>query len=136
MKCLLDVNALVALGVTEHEFHDRVVAWVRGLRSKGILELATCSITEIGFVRILAQSRPYGFTAATARALLLRMKAQDVAIFTFIPDNHDISHIPGWVKFPKQITDGHLAQLARANGAIFATLDGKIPGAFLIPENK
>jgi len=38
-----------------------------------------------------------------------------------------------WVKTPKQITDGHLAQLAKANGAILATLDGRIPGAFLIP---
>lgn len=133
MKCLLDVNALVALGITEHEFHDRVTTWIRHLRSKGVLDLATCSITELGFVRILAQTRPYGFTVPTARALLLRMKAQDVVTFTFIPDDHDISQIPGWVKFPKQVTDGHLVQLANANGAIFATLDGRIPGAFLIP---
>ena len=136
MKCLLDVNALVALGITEHEFHNQVTTWVRGLRSKGILELATCSITELGFVRILAQTQPYGFTAPTARALLLRMKAQDAAIFTFIPDDHDISYIPGWVKFPKQISDGHLVQLAKANGAVFATLDRGIPGAFLIPGDK
>ena len=136
MKCLLDVNALVALGITEHQFHDRVTTWVRGLRSKGILELATCSITELGFVRILAQTQPYGFTAPTARVLLLRMKARDAAIFTFVPDNHDISHIPDWVNFPKQITDVHLAELARANGAVLATLDRGIPGAFLIPEDK
>jgi hypothetical protein len=29
MKYLLDVNALVALGLIHHEFHDRVAAWVR-----------------------------------------------------------------------------------------------------------
>jgi hypothetical protein len=56
--------------------------------------------------------------------------------FTFISDDHDISHIPAWVKTAKQTTDGHLAQLAKAKGAILATLDGKIPGAFLIPTLK
>jgi len=36
----------------------------------------------------------------------------------------------------KQTTDGHLAQLAKAKGAVLATLDGKIPGAYLIPAQK
>ena len=53
MKYLLDVSTLVALGVSEHEFHGRVTTWVGGLRSSGISELLTCSITELGFVRIL-----------------------------------------------------------------------------------
>jgi hypothetical protein len=53
-----------------------------------------------------------------------------------IADTHDISHLPEWVKTPKQITDGHLLQLARANGAVLATLDRRIPGAFLIPTQK
>jgi predicted nucleic acid-binding protein len=136
MKCLVDVNALVALGVVEHEFHDRVTIWVDGLRSKGAFELLTCSITELGFVRVLAQTQLYGFAVHTARALLLQMKAQDAAIFTFVPDDHDIFHIPGWAKTPKQITDGHLAQLAKANGPVLATLDRKIPGSFLIPRNE
>jgi uncharacterized protein len=133
MKCPFDVSALVAFGVTEHEFHDRVTTWVRALSSRGILDLATCSITELGFVRVLAQTAPYGFTVATARALLLQIKARHPEVFTFIPDDQDISQIPGWVKNPKHITDGHLAQLAKSHGAIFATLDAGIPGGFLIP---
>ena len=136
MKYLLDVSALLAFGTIDHEFHERVAAWIRGLTSNAVLELATCSITELGFVRVVAQTPRYGFTAPEARALLLQIKARQAAIFMFIPDNHDISHIPGWVKFPKQITDGHLAELARANGAVLATLDRGIPGAFLIPEDK
>jgi len=103
MKCLLDVSALVALGVVEHEFHRQVVAWVRASRSNGSLELLTCSITELGFVRVLAQTKPYGFTVATARALLLRMKTEDEALFTFVADNQGVSELPGWVKHPKQI---------------------------------
>jgi uncharacterized protein len=136
VKYFLDVNALVALGLLEHELHERVARWVSGRASKGALELATCSITELGFVRVLTQAPQYGLTVSQARTLLQRLKAGEAVKFTFIPDDHDVSHLPAWVKAAKQITDGHLAQLAAANEAILATLDRKIPGAFLIPEAK
>jgi predicted nucleic acid-binding protein len=136
MKYLLDVNVLVALGFLQHEFHERVASWVRTLASRGIPELATCSITELGFLRVLAQAPQYGFTIAHARTLLLRLRTGNSLRFTFIPDDHDVSHIPVWVKTAKQITDGHLVQLAKAKNAILATLDEKIPGAFLIPAQR
>jgi uncharacterized protein len=133
MTYLLDVNALVALGFLQHEFHERVARWIRALISEGPPELATCSITELGFVRVLAQAEQYELSLAQARALLLYLKSSEVVRFAFIPDDHDIAHIPAWVKTARQTTDGHLAELARAKGAILATLDGRIPGAFLIP---
>jgi len=136
MTFLLDVNALVALGFLQHEFHQRVAGWVHAMALKAVPELATCAITELGFVRVLAQAPQYGLAISQARNLLLRLKAADTLKFTFIQDTHDISHLPGWVKTPKQITDGHLAQLAKANSAILATLDGRIPGAFLIPAGR
>jgi predicted nucleic acid-binding protein len=134
MKFLLDVNALVALGFLQHEFHGRVANWVHALASNGVPELATCSITELGFIRVLAQAAQYGFSVSQARAVLLRLKKGDVLKFSLIPDDHDVTHLPAWVKTARQTTDGHLAQLARANGAILATLDRKIRGAFLIPD--
>ncbi len=97
------------------------------------MELATCAITELGFVRVLAQAPLYGFTVAQARDLLVRLKKADVVKFTFIVDHHDLTHLPSWVKTPKQLTDGHLLALAKANGAALATLDRGIPGAVLIP---
>ena len=136
MKYLLDVNSLVALGFLQHEFHEGVASWVHTLASRGVPELATCSITELGFVRVLAQAPQYGFTIAHARTLLLRLKTGNSLKFTFIPDDHDVSHIPAWVKTAKQTTDGHLAQLAKAKNAILATLDERIPGAFLIPTQR
>jgi uncharacterized protein len=136
MKYLLDVNALVALGFLEHEFHGRVASWVRKLSQKGVPELATCSITELGFVRVLMQASQYGFNIAHAHELLLQLKSGTVLKFTFIIDDQDVSHLPGWVKSAKQTTDGHLAQLAKANGAVLATLDTGIPGAYLIPSKK
>lgn len=131
MIYLLDVNALVALGFINHEFHDRVASWVQSRNSPS---LASCSITELGFVRVLAQAPAYGFTVAQARTLLLRLKSARAARLTFIPDEHDVSHLPGWVRAPKQITDGHLGKLASANGALLATLDENIPGSYLIPK--
>ena len=131
MMYLLDVNVLLALGFQNHEFHRQVALWVR---SEQPAHLATCSITELGFVRVLAQAPGYGLAIGHARTLLLRLKESVSPRFTFINDSHDVSHLPSWVKTAKQITDGHLAQLAKANGAVLATLDRKIPGAFLVPE--
>jgi uncharacterized protein len=132
MTYLLDVNVLVALGFQQHEFHGRVAQWVK---KESPLHFATCAITELGFVRVLAQAPSYGLVVSQARALLSQLKASDFLHWIFISDNRDISHLPAWVKSAAQITDGHLAELARANGALLATLDRKIPGSFLIPES-
>jgi predicted nucleic acid-binding protein len=134
MKYLLDVNALVALGIVEHNFHHSVTSWVRSLRSRSRVTLLTCSITELGFVRILSNKKAYGFTVATAGAMLHRVKVHDKDLFLFVSDGLDASKLPDWVEFSSQITDGHLAQLASEHGAALATLDRRIPGAFLIPE--
>jgi len=84
--------------------------------------------------RVLAQAPAYGLTIAQARALLLRLKEGRASRLTFTPDEHDVSHLPAWVKAPKQITDGHLSKLASAKGAVLATLDESIPGSYLIPR--
>jgi predicted nucleic acid-binding protein len=131
MIYLLDVNALVALGFINHEFHDRVAAWVQSQKS---LNLASCPITELGFVRVLAQAPAYGFTVTQARTLLVRLKEARASPLGFIPDEHDVPHLPAWVRAPKQITDGHLSKLAVANAAVLATLDENIPGSYLIPK--
>jgi uncharacterized protein len=131
MIYLLDVNALVALGFINHEFHARVAYWVQSSNSA---QLASCPITELGFLRVLAQAPAYGFTVAQARTLLLRLKQARSSRLMFIPDEHDVSHLPGWVRAPKQITDGHLSKLANAKGAVLATLNESIPGSYLIPR--
>jgi len=129
VRYLLDVNALIALGIFHHRFHDRVNAWITSQQGERWL---TCSITELGFARVVAQVPDYGFTVQQARTLLLGLKNSKLQL-TFLPDGNDISLLPAWVKTPKQTTDGHLVELAKANGAVLATLDKGIPGAFLIP---
>jgi uncharacterized protein len=133
---LLDVNALVALGFLQHEFHGRVASWVRKVASSENGVLATCSITELGFVRVLNQAPQYQVTVTQARELLLKLKTAGAVRFGFISDDHDVSRLPNWVKTARQTTDGHLAELARSRGAILATLDSRIPRAFLISQSK
>jgi toxin-antitoxin system PIN domain toxin len=132
MTFLLDVSVLVSLAVFDHEFHGRAADWLNGLAEGGPPDLATCSITELGFVRVLAQAPQYGFTVTQARQQLIRIKANPEAHFTFLGDGNDVSKLPSWVKTPKQVTDGHLVQLARTNGAKLATFDRGIPEAFLL----
>ena len=130
MRYLLDVSALIAYGFRQHGFHNRVGAWIRSQRGDHFL---TCSITELGFVRVLGNVRSYGMNVAEARSLLTSLKTWKGLPLEFIPDGNDISCLPKWVKSPAQTTDGHLVQLASANGAVLATLDEGISGAFLIP---
>jgi hypothetical protein len=70
---------------------------------------------------------------AQAKLLLMELKAWSALPLEFLSDGSDISTLPAWVKSPAQTTDGHLQHLASANGALLATLDEGIPGAFLIP---
>jgi hypothetical protein len=54
MTYLLDLNAAVALELINHEFRRRLASWIQSQNSPN---LASCSITELGFVRVLTQAR-------------------------------------------------------------------------------
>jgi hypothetical protein len=130
MKYLLDVNVLLALGFADHQFHTRIISWIK---SELPVELLTCPISELGFVRVLAQVPEYPYSVTEATTLLINLKKNKNLQFCFVPDSNDISSLPAWTKTPKQTTDGYLLQLAKSNGAALATFDRKIPGASYIP---
>lgn len=132
MKYLLDVNALVAFGHTEHQFYVRVANWAVNMAINDVPEFATSPITELAFVRVMSQA--YGASISQAQSLLLGLKESESYDFSFIVDDHEATKLPAWVLGSKQTTDGHLLELALANGSLLATLDERIPGAFLIPE--
>jgi len=48
MIYLLDVSALLAFGLREHLFHERVATWVRTFEIQEEVKFATCAITELG----------------------------------------------------------------------------------------
>ena len=132
MIYLLDINALLALVFVEHEFHVRVDDWIGKLLIDAESKLATSAITELGFVRIASTVPAFGVTYSQARAGLTRLKSDSKTRFVFLSDNLGVDRLPPWVKTGKQITDGHLVELARTHGAKLATCDKKIPGALLI----
>jgi uncharacterized protein len=129
VKYLLDVNALIAYGFRRHGFHEQVARWMISSKANRFL---TCSITELGFVRVLGNIRTYGMDVTRAADLLRELKTSAILPLEFISDGNDISGLPGWVKSHAQITDGHLVQLAKSNDATLATLDKGIPGAYVI----
>jgi predicted nucleic acid-binding protein len=128
---LLDVNALLALAHAAHVHHGRTERWVAGLQRTD--RLATCSITELGFVRVAPQARlsPDLFAARDLLGLLTRARRPKFVRFA---DDLGADSLPQWVGAPAQTTDGHLVALAAARSARFATLDEGIPQSIVIPN--
>jgi predicted nucleic acid-binding protein len=134
VRNLLDVNALLALGLSDHDLHERVVLWMKRGSRGAPFPVATCALTELAFVRILSQP-VYGYTIAETKGLLEKMKGIPDLHFSFLADDQPVSRLPSWVNRSGEVTDGHLLQVAERHGARLATLDEKIPGAFLIPHH-
>jgi toxin-antitoxin system PIN domain toxin len=130
MKYLLDVNMLVALGHTLHVHHVRAERWLKSIASR-TEGLATCAITELGFVRVSVQTGLQPDVATAAKALA-SLKASSPVGIELWPDALAVDKLPRYVKKAAELTDGHLLELARANGAQFVTLDGDIPEALLV----
>lgn len=131
MNWLLDVNALVALAHQGHADHPRLMRWFASVVASGD-NLATCSITEIGFVRVSIQA---GFEANAAGAVetLAGLKESSRVPFELLADALGASRLPAWVAGARQVTDGHLLELAEEYGMELATLDRGIARGFLIP---
>ncbi len=133
MRHLLDVNVLLALALADHEYHVRVVTWMKPAQSQPPFPVATCAVVELGFVRILSQP-VHGYTIEEAKLLLKKVKGIRDLDFEFLEDDQSVAGLPAWVSKSGQVTDGHLVQLAARHVAKLATLDEKIPGAFLAPR--
>ena len=64
MRYLLDVNALIAAVWKDHVDHAKADSWVAGK------DLATCPLSELGFLRVSTQPKAIGATMRDARKLL------------------------------------------------------------------
>jgi predicted nucleic acid-binding protein len=131
MIYLLDVNALLAMGCERHIHHQRVTQWRESLASS--VRLATCAITELGFVRIASGKAALAKNLTHAQTELQRVKASEDLLF--LGDALGADRLPQWVRTSAQTTDGHLLELARVHQARLATLDAGIPGAEFIPAD-
>lgn len=129
MIYLANVNVLLALAWPQHAHHGRTRAWWNGMMREDAL--ATCSITELGFVRISLQMPIFTTDIVGAKQALAQLRAAKTG-HLFLLDELGADALPAWVKTAKQTTDGHLFVLATRHHAKLATLDTGIPGAVLV----
>ena len=130
----MDVNVLLAMRYSKHVHHKRTMRWLNDRASEVRLAcLATCSITELGFVRIAGNKDiDLAENVSAARLDLKRLKMD--WRFEFLVDPLGAAYLPSWVERPAHVTDGHLLALATARGGRLVTHDSGIPGAILIPD--
>ena len=127
MKHLADVNLLVAWVHPGHSHHARASFWYASLPSRSTV--LTCSITELGFLRALINSKVLA-DVPTAQMTLSALKSS--GRFDFLPDDLSADVMPAYVKTARDTTDGHLLALAKRHGAKFTTFDTGIIGADLV----
>ena len=131
MKYLLDINALIALAHTSHVHHARAIGWYQSVKG-GATTLCTCAITELGFVRVAVHTSLQSDVAA-ARKALATLKASSPIAVEMLGDALGADKLPAFARTPNKLTDGHLLELARQQGAQLVSLDTGIPGAVLVP---
>src|SRR6266404_205233 len=109
MRYLLDVNALIALAHTGHSLHAKAIGWYLSVLGAAT-GFHTCSITELGFVRVAAVTglQP---DIEGAKHALDALKISSKVRFELIPDDLGAAHLPSFVKKPQSVTDGHLVEL-------------------------
>jgi len=133
MKYLLDVSVLVAWGWSDHVEHERAVRWIATARAQAGTELLTSAIPQLGFVRVSVQRTGAFITIGEAGEVLAGLVRSLGDRHVFLADDMSAGDFPAWCESGRQTTDAHLCQLAKAHAAELATLDGGIPGAFLLP---
>ncbi len=119
MKFLLDVNALVAALCPASPHHVVFNAWAAKRKPA---DLATCAITELGFIRI--SSAALGFAIGDSRKLLLAFRASGVGYIGHLPSPAD--RLPSWVARHAHTTDAYLCAVAREHNLRLATFDAGI----------
>lgn len=122
MKYLLDVNALMAWSHPGSHGHAQFHAWAK---AEGYGELATCAITELGFLRVTMQR--FGCSLSDAEKLLEAMRQRAGGFVACPPPK-----LPTWANTHGKTTDAYLIQIAAEAGLKLATFDAGITGAVQI----
>jgi toxin-antitoxin system PIN domain toxin len=116
MKYLLDVDALIAAIWSNHPDHPKADAWVAGKK------LATCPLSELGFLRISTHPKALKSDMATTRQLLEAFLEKHSP--QFIAD--DLPSLKSSAQNSEQVSDCYLAELAASKGMKLATFDAGI----------
>jgi uncharacterized protein len=116
MKYLLDVNFLIAAILDSHTQHEVADQWLAGK------SLATCPLSETGFLRMVTHPKIYGVPMPVAREALSDFISRHEPLF--MPD--DLKALKSSAQNSEQVTDFYLAELAAAHRRKLATFDTRI----------
>ena len=126
MTYLPDVNLWIALTVAEHVCHKAAMEWIEAAGSDTI---ALCRVTQMGFLRLLTNSRVMAddvLTAERAWRLTERIRDDDRVVFVSEPPGLE----PVWLTMTGYHktgtnfwTDTYLAAFAEVTGYRLVTFD-------------
>ena len=117
MSHLLDVNFLVACAWESHGAYARANRWLSEAES-----FATCSITEMGFLRV-SLSPAYSTNFEDALSALETIVG--MSTHRFLRDDTHARSLPR-ISTSKEVTDAHLVHLARVHKMKLATFDAAL----------
>ena len=123
---LLDVNALMALGWPNHQFHRAVVGRLERRPTAG---WATCVLTQLGFVRLSSNPAVVGVRRTPAQALdvLARLvRDRRHRYVESLPPLRQVETHFGHLLGHQQVTDAYLLAVAVTNNATLLTLDRRL----------
>jgi toxin-antitoxin system PIN domain toxin len=128
VRALLDVNVLIALLDDAHVHHRLAKAWLGDHIDEG---WASCPLTQLGCVRIMANPR-YANSQPTALVAQRLAKATATAHHEFWPADADPLGGAGGIDWqrvlsPRHVTDVYLLSLAVARAGRFVTFDQHVP---------
>ncbi|MSU66773.1 MAG: VapC toxin family PIN domain ribonuclease [Opitutus sp.] len=124
---LLDINVMIAAAWPAHIAHGPTVRWFARRQSTGVLDIATCPLTELGFLRLSLVLKGYAPDLAQAQEALRLLMQGSQRRHHFWSDALPARRLPDWVLGPQQITDGYLVALVVKNSGRLVTLDTSIP---------
>ena len=127
MVALLDVNVLVALAWPNHVHHLPAHRWFAGQAAQG---WATCSIVELGFIRVSSNARAVPSAVAPQDAVELLRQITSLPGHHFWPDDVRFAESRYVARSSlvghQQVTDAHLVGLALRHGGCLATFDAGV----------
>jgi toxin-antitoxin system PIN domain toxin len=123
---LLDVNVLLALSWPNHQFHAPAVRWFLG---RGDAVWATCTVTQLGFIRISSHRKFTPDARSPAEAAELLRLLTERSGHEFLGEetppallDEEWAHAIG----PKQVTDVYLVCLATRHKMELASFDARL----------
>ncbi len=124
---LLDVNVLIALAWPNHLHHEAAHAWFRSRRSRG---WATCTVTQMAFVRLSTQPTVVKTTITASDAVSILESNISAPEHEFWPLEHSFHEVEQEIRQRlvghRQVTDAVLLDLAIRRGGCLATFDSGV----------